>query len=33
VSENYLKLLVLTTYDGSDSSETVFPKTVNDCML
>jgi len=30
VSGNYLKLLVLTTYDGSDSSEAVFPRTVND---
>jgi len=28
-SESYLKLLVLT-YDGSDSSETVSPGTVND---
>jgi len=27
---SYLILLVLTTYDGSDSSETVFPRTVND---
>jgi len=27
---NYLKLLVLTTYDGSHISETVFPITVND---
>ena len=27
---NYLKLLVLTTYDGSNSSETIFSRTIND---
>ena len=27
---SYLKLLMLTTYDGSDYSKTVFPGTVND---
>jgi len=30
VSESYLKLLVLTIYDGSDSSEMIFPGTVSD---
>ena len=30
VSGSYLKLLVLTTYDGSDSFETVSPGSVND---
>ena len=29
-SESYLKILVLITYDGSDSSETVSLRTVND---
>jgi len=30
LSGSYLKLLVFTTYDGSDSSETVSPRIVND---
>ena len=30
VSGNYLNFLVLTTYDGSDSSETIFLRIVND---
>ena len=30
LSGNYLNLLMLKTYDGSNSSETIFPRTVND---